>query len=107
MRRKNFYVAEVDVYLIGVYLSNESIKSAKAWKAENSSLPLSDALMSTVKGQNKNENTANVVITLKFVRDVAKTSIVEVIYILLFNVFQNKNIKVINRLLMTHLKDVI
>ena len=33
MRRKNFYIAEVDVYLVGINLSNKALKRAQEWSA--------------------------------------------------------------------------
>ena len=33
MRRKNLYIMEVDVYLVGFYMGEEAIAAANAWKA--------------------------------------------------------------------------
>jgi hypothetical protein len=74
MRRKNLYVAEVDVYLVGLSLSPTALTHAKAWKAIGKcSYPLSEVLLQKpphfIFG---NTDETKIAITLKFVRSVTK-----------------------------------
>jgi hypothetical protein len=58
MRRKNFYVVAVDVYMAGLNLSKEGLTLAKAWKSANQGhlaggsflFPLSFSLFATAQG---------------------------------------------------------
>ena len=78
MRKKNLYVVEVDVYVVGLYLSQGAVKAAKDVKAKDAelgSLPEELAKLSRATG---GQASSPVVATqLTFVRDVGQSSIVE------------------------------
>jgi hypothetical protein len=79
MRRKNFYVVEVDVYQIGLSLSSKSLEKAKAWvsklkAAEQQSLgSLADVILA---GASSLPGT-RVAINKHFVRAVSTKTVVE------------------------------
>lgn len=71
MRRKNLYITEVDVYLIGINLSERSLKRAKEWNAtKKTECTLVDYLF-PVPGK---KQAADVVAsaTLRFCRQITK-----------------------------------
>ena len=68
MRRKNLYVTMVDVYVVGMYLSPKTVVDLKRVKSGN----FSDIIL---KSCDKDEVRAGA--TLKFVRDVGQSSIVQ------------------------------
>ena len=77
MRRKNLFVVEVDVYLASLYLGTEALQAAKAVKVSDASMAgLSDALAASLAKEGP-AATAQVATTLKFVRDVGQTKVVE------------------------------
>lgn len=74
MRRKNLYVVDVDVYLVGINVSASSLGKAREWKvstANNKSL--TDALLDN----NNTKEKTKVGATLRFVRGVTSSQIVE------------------------------
>jgi Chalcone isomerase-like len=76
MRRKNLYVTEVDVYLAGLYLSTEALLMAKNWKKSQSADVLSDVVIRPDRA-GKNPDEATAAVTLRFVRGVSKTQVVD------------------------------
>ena len=75
MRRKNFYIAEVDVYQVGMYVSNESLKASQKWNRTDKSTPLVDTLIVPVKSLKTKPEYPKVMMSLKFVRDVKNDKI--------------------------------
>ncbi len=79
MRRKNLVVLEVDVYLAALALSPSAVTSVKNWKSTKSS----DALTEVILQQGHQAKVApaadetKATITLRFVRAVGKSQIVE------------------------------
>jgi hypothetical protein len=76
MRKKNLYVVEVDVYVVGLYLSQGAVKAAKDVKAKDAelgSLPEELAKLS----RTQKDGSPVVATQLTFVRDVGQSSIVE------------------------------
>ncbi len=72
MRRKNLYIMEVDVYLVGFYMGKDAIAAAKKWSAAQGSL---QETLITDAFAGKGDPMAAV--TLKFVRGVGQDAIVE------------------------------
>jgi hypothetical protein len=70
MRRKNLYVVEVDVYMIGLNISEPALNNANKWKIDNNGESLTDALL-------KGEGQLRVSCTLKFQREIGNASFVE------------------------------
>ena len=77
MRRKNFYVAEVDVYQVGMYVSNESLKASKQWNKTDKSGTLTDALIVPTRSFKTKPDSPKVMMSLKFVRNVSNDKISE------------------------------
>ncbi len=78
MRRKNFYVVEVDVYLVGISLSDQALKLAKEWKANHSDQSAAQYIINNqpaVKGTGN--KTPYLSASLRFVRGVTKEQITE------------------------------
>ena len=74
MRRKNFYITEVDVYLCGLNLSKESLARAKEWKAGGGADLLPKRLLEPAKA--RRAEGPKVSVTLSFVRAVSKSAVV-------------------------------
>lgn len=71
MRRKNFYIVEVDVYLIGLNLTPDALSRSKAALIKNSNI--AEAMLnSTTKG-----NFPEVAMNLNFVRSVSTQQVVD------------------------------
>ena len=87
MRRKNFYIVEVDVYLIGVSLSSATLSKDKAWGAAGKDSPtLAEALLNqsdyydkitNKKTQAQYKNEIKICLTLRFQRSVTKAQFIE------------------------------
>ena len=77
MRRKNFYITEVDVYQVGMYVSNESLKTSKQWINTDKSAPLVDSLTVPSKSLKSKTNGPRIMMSLKFVRNVSNDKITE------------------------------
>ena len=88
MRRKNFYIVEVDVYLLGLYLSNHELSKGKAWSSTDAqTVSLSDALLQKKvvinsakdkKATNTNhKNDVKIGLTLQFARTVTKAQFLD------------------------------
>lgn len=77
MRRKNFYVMEVDVYLCGLALNDESLERARRWKAHGSTESLPEILLAPSRLNKLKSNGPRVSVTLRFVRTVGKDKVVE------------------------------
>lgn len=85
MRRKNFYIVEVDVYLIGINLSPSMVDKGKEWSlTENNSKSLSDALLEKkpLEFGNKKKtihpkHDVKIGLTLRFVRSVTKSQFLD------------------------------
>ena len=79
MRRKNLVVLEVDVYLVSLALSPTAVLAAKNWKKAKSGDPLAEVILQQERNIKvapaADETTA--VTTLRFVRAVGKSQIVE------------------------------
>ena len=75
MRRKNFYVASVDVYQVGCYVSTEGLRALhRSQQQARSSGSLTSALFN--KGStNTSSHNAKVMISLRFVRQVTNAQI--------------------------------
>ena len=74
MRRKNFYLVEVDVYNVGIGLSKNAVSRAKDWLIQNNSPALSELVLSQNDAKNDDAKAAAV---LKFVRNVTKQQFVD------------------------------
>ncbi len=72
MRRKNLYIMEVDVYLVGFYMGEKATQVANDWKSAQGSLH--HALVEKAFGGKKDPMAA---VTLRFVRGVGQDAIVE------------------------------
>ena len=71
MRRKNLYITEVDVYLVGINMSNTALKSAKEWNSSHKNEgSLVDYLMKSRSQKLASEVIASA--TLRFCRSVTK-----------------------------------
>ena len=71
MRRKNFYITEVDVYQIGINLSHNGVALAKEWESEQKGkVSLAAYLMRSCKHKLATEVTVSA--TLRFCRQVTK-----------------------------------
>lgn len=78
MRRKNLYVVEVDVYLIGLSLPASVIKSLKHWKKTGDpATSLADVILQKETSRNTGTDRTMVAVTLKFVRAVSKAQIIQ------------------------------
>jgi hypothetical protein len=76
MRRKNFYIVEVDVYQTALNLSTNSLAAAKKCMMKGAqSCALGDDLIQAIASAGKGTPGANVI--LKFVREVTKSQVVE------------------------------
>lgn len=75
MRRKSLFVVEVDVYLVGLAMTLEAQKSAKT--GLTSGLKFSDILLAKNDFVKNNISVPKVSTTLKFVRNVTTTQVVE------------------------------
>lgn len=72
MRRKNFYIAEVDVYLVGINLSNKALKRAQEWNASRKSeVTLVDYLTQDNAGK-KIPTDVMISATLRFCRTITR-----------------------------------
>ena len=77
MRRKNFYIVDVDVYLTALNLSSKSLTVGKnCMKKGANECQLADDLFECIQKTPKSAN-AEATITLKFVRNVTKSQVVE------------------------------
>lgn len=76
MRKKNFYIVAVDVYLVGLYLSPSALQAAKKWRAGDKSKTLAETLLELPAEPRKSTN-PKVVITLRMVRDLSTKQIVD------------------------------
>jgi hypothetical protein len=71
MRKKNLYVVEVDIYLIGINLSDQVLKSAKEWAAsQKDKCSLADYIFPSSKAALPSE--VKISATLRFVRGVTR-----------------------------------
>lgn len=71
MRRKNLYITEVDVYLIGINLSEKSLQRAKEWTAtKKSECTLVDFLFQAPGKKQVSDVVASA--TLRFCRQITK-----------------------------------
>jgi hypothetical protein len=71
MRRKNLYITEVDVYLVGINLSGAGLQRAKEWSASHKSeCSLVDYLMKSCNQKLASEVTVSA--TLRFCRQITK-----------------------------------
>lgn len=86
MRRKNLYIVEVDIYLLGLNLSTAALTKGKDWsKTENKTTTLSDALLektplqlpTKTKKATTSHNDVRIALTLRFVRGVTKTQFLD------------------------------
>ncbi len=86
MRRKNFYIVEVDVYLLGMYLSNNELTNGKEWcKSSKENFSLSNALLEqklVVGKDNKihtitDKNDVKICLSLKFMRTITKVQFLD------------------------------
>jgi hypothetical protein len=79
MRRKNFMVVEVDVYLVALSLSPSALLATKNWKKAQTGDPLAEVILQ--QGRNLKVSPAQdesmATATLRFVRAVGKSQIVE------------------------------
>eukprot|EP01038_Epipyxis_sp_PR26KG_P006553 gene6553-9002_t len=75
MRRKNLFVVEVDIYLIGMNFSSSALQQAKRWsKSHSHDKTLSKTLMENL---NPNSNEVKISASLKFVREISKSTLIE------------------------------
>ena len=79
MRRKNLVVLEVDVYLSALALSPSAVLSVKNWKKAKSNDALAEVILHQARDLKvaPSEDETNAAITLRFVRAVGKSQIVE------------------------------
>lgn len=82
MRRKNFYIVDVDVYLVGLGLSENGIKTAQEWAAKkDEGKPLSNFVLKFVTNNaaknGGNVNGIKVAIVLRLVRSVTNAQFIE------------------------------
>jgi len=87
MRRKNFYIVEVDVYQIGISLSSAVLSNGKRWAAAGKEIPsLSDALLdnsqyfdkiTNKKTQGNYKNEIKICLTLHFKRAITKSQFLD------------------------------
>jgi hypothetical protein len=88
MRRKNFYIVEVDVYLLGINLSSSALNKGKEWsRLENPTVSLSEALLQknklpvlSVKDKkvaDHKSNDVNIALTLRFARNITKDQFID------------------------------
>ena len=75
MRRKNFYVASVDVYQVGCYVSTGSLQVLKSSQQQAVSGTYSSELVSAKGGTSPRE--AKVMISLRFVREVSNAQVAD------------------------------
>lgn len=75
MRRKNLYVASVDVYKVGIYVSPSALAEVKSWNSSSKGTPVADILVPPVKSLKVAPPQAKVSAMLTFVRDVGRDSI--------------------------------
>lgn len=74
MRRKNFYIVEVDVYITGLYLSSIALKAAKSCVAQGPTCQLAEEI---IKKSVSGNRASAACITLNFVRTVTKSQVVD------------------------------
>jgi hypothetical protein len=74
MRKKNFYITEVNVYMAGLNLNNNSLSLAKEWKKKGMSDSLTDTLLSPAS---KAKDETRAAMNLRFVRTVGTSSVTE------------------------------
>lgn len=73
MRRKNLFVVDVDVYMIGLSLSSPAIDAMKTWKADGKvSIPLAEVILNNPESK---QTIASV--KLRFVRSVSQTQMIQ------------------------------
>lgn len=73
MRRKNLYITEVDVYLVGVNLSAKALKRAQEWNAiKKADVSLATYLTQEAAAGKKSPTDTAVSATLRFCRNITK-----------------------------------
>lgn len=73
MRRKNLYITEVDVYLVGVNLSSKALKRAQEWSAtKKNDVTLATYLTQDAAAGRKVPTDVAVSATLRFCRSITK-----------------------------------
>lgn len=78
MRRKNLFVVDVDVYLIGLSLSSPAIDAMKTWKAEGKlSIPLAEVILNDQMPLIPESKETIVSVKLRFVRSVSQTQMIQ------------------------------
>jgi hypothetical protein len=77
MRRKNFWIVDVDVYMAGFLLSKPAEQRARKWRTaeQEARISLSDVLFDF--NDSKANGTAKAMVSLKFVRSVTTAQVVE------------------------------
>jgi hypothetical protein len=73
MRRKNLYVVEVDIYMIGISLSDQTIKSAKEWAASDNESSLADYIFPS----GPSNTDVKIAATLRFARGVTRQQFID------------------------------
>lgn len=68
MRRKNFYVVDVDVYLIGISMADGTLKVAKQWKSRSGGKSLVDSLFDSYNLLSTSPSKVTLSATLRFCR---------------------------------------
>ncbi|KAJ1439157.1 hypothetical protein B484DRAFT_415978 [Ochromonadaceae sp. CCMP2298] len=78
MRRKNLYVVEVDIYMIGISLSDQTVKSAKEWAASEKKCSLADYIFpSAPSNTDKGPSDVKIAATLRFARGVTRQQFID------------------------------
>ncbi len=72
MRRKNLYITEVDVYLIGINLSSKALKSAQEWSSSHKGESSLADYLTRDYGNKKIPTDVSVSATLRFCRHITK-----------------------------------
>jgi hypothetical protein len=67
MRRKNFYIVDVDVYLIGISLADDTLKVAKKWNSSGGGKSLADSIFDSYR-LSSNPSKVTLSATLRFCR---------------------------------------
>lgn len=68
MRRKNFYVVDVDVYLIGISMADDTLKVAKQWMSRGDGKSLVDSIFNSYNLLSSSPSKVTLSATLRFCR---------------------------------------
>ena len=68
MRRKNFYIVDVDVYLVGISLADDTLKIAKQWNSNGGGKSLVDSIFDSYHLLSSKPSKVTLSATLRFCR---------------------------------------